>query len=1044
MTQTLTTIQWPSEWPFETNEDFQQVCIEITKLYKQFQSIAAKIPQRMHINVTELEFLHCQTCSVWETRLMARSLTTENFYEVICFNPLKLDEINSTIQRVEKVKQRAQNGLDVVHIQCFEDRRWELLQNFDKTMYIFVLFIDRGRFAPELTTKLLQRDFSAIEDAELAAAITSSLVQHDSQAPLAKQFLDIASCNASIAQFQSTYSTTYALLTQAAEGASVKDKAEAQTPLSQEIKGLRDVILRALKEERALTTQDKYSVATLYGFYRKFSHSKQLFMSLLSEVDEGVKGIVNYMIYYYAFMANQLDEKDKYLGLTIQIKSGLPDHLLTVLKALHLVSTKQQKLCVGLLQAQKEKLSGNGPLLRAVFRANLANVLRGMKSDDQKSAIVCYRQAFDMIKGEHPEHVLLPFLSHQSALVYSQLQNFIKSKNILENETMKYLASIYGENSYEASQLCKEIANQYLKLGHKQKAKDFLAKRLHNLEKSTEEHYIELADNYNQMATVLKEMGDRKSALTHLQAALELLDRYSDQEHKLRGMVLNNLGELLTNTGEFDDAKTAFIKALEINKDSQGLYSDETAKNYLNLGVLYKRIKQDGAAAESFEKCIDVKVKLLGLYHHEVGFLLNNLAIVHRDLGDYKQAFGFYERSLGIFRKSHGVTHPLVALSLSNMAMLQKSMGNIDQALNLYHDSLFITRQIQGEEHPDYAVTLKNLAMIHVQKGDYETALECMKRAYSVFRSTYGDNHSTVINLLQNIKTLKSKIASIEEEQRAKSETDLAQSSRLEDPKVIAARQRIEALYSMNYTQEEEKEFMPQKDLVDADELPPSVRRNSLRAEQLLSKPATNITDHRPTQQTQQTSDMTTLPEKVQEPQDELMSPAIKHILEEYSELEFEIGKAFQHLKQLSSSYFSIIVTNPKVLEKFCMGLVDELNNFPAPGEEVTEEGRNRVMLVYAENIHEAMRKEELSLDKDDPQHSAKPSEKEQTQHPQREEPEAVAEADEAMAEGEDQDAMQEIVAITGFDASKAQWAYFTSGRNKEDAINMLYDMYEA
>jgi len=905
---------FPAKWPFEEREEYLQACAQSAEWHKKFRKALSKKENKKEFYLDDLEFVSCFKVFSGHYQFTAIHLTTKEFYEVKFLNPVTVSDHKD----LERVIQEVGWNQELVYSEYFVDTKWELLQDFNKFSYCYVMVFKKKAYNEALLYQIFERDLSEVTEVELEKMCeefywqTTVLSNEDRDSRLSNALKNSPHYETN----KKAHPQIDDLLSRLGSKAKIQDEAAVASGKLQKIK---QEIVEDIKK-KGMPAEDRLLLAQLLGFLGKFSKTEQILNEMI-EAGEN-KGLLSYLLYYFAGLANQRELKEKYLKQALESsdKSQMNELFVTMLTALQAeVSNKRtEAAAIYESRAQKEEET----LLKAILLSNLAGIEYESGVEQCKNAITQYNKAMEIVAAIEPKHIFLPFFALKIAQVYAQLHNYAKAKGVLEDKAIKLTETIYGSDSFEMSQLYKELGILCTKLEMKRTGFDYFEKSLAIIEKEPELYYINITENLNFTALILKEAGDRQGALNQLHKGLKLLKEFGGLISPQRAILLNGMGELLTHMGDFNSALELIENALEINMYSPEKSSQEISRNYLNLGLLYKRMGHDSMAKDFFERCIEIKCGLKGESHFEVGALLNTLAILHRDMMDFDNALSYYQRSIDIYRK-YGENHPLIAATLNNMAIINKKIGKLDVALDLYQKSLAIAKVNVGEEHADYAITLNNIAVVYLQKNMDDLALKTMEQAYEILKKVCGENHQTAVNIQQNIIYLKNKVQSKQQEPGQKPEgTGTKEETKATGQSLGDV--PLSKNKSSNYYEEEKKEYRAPADYGN-DDLPPSLKKNPSKQE---------------SQQVSKGQQPDTKPEPKQDsPAQKIPDPKDVVIPELYLQCKSEISKALQNIYDTSPELFRSVVTDSQKFDGFCMGLIDTLEGYYASGSEISEEG---------------------------------------------------------------------------------------------------------
>jgi serine/threonine-protein kinase len=277
------------------------------------------------------------------------------------------------------------------------------------------------------------------------------------------------------------------------------------------------------------------------------------------------------------------------------------------------------------------------------------------------------------------------------------------------------------------------------------------------LDKGSEEIRSELEEQPEVRAALMSTMGvvyttlglyDR--ALPLLEEALELR-RQTLGEHLDVAQSLTELAFVLDQKGDYRTAEALDREALAMERRLLGSEHEVVADTMNDLAsVLYN--KGDSQAAEAlWREVLPMQRKLLGNDHAAVASTLNNLAGMAFDRGDYSGAAELWRETLEMHRSLTGEGHPVVASGLSNLAGALFEMGNARGAEVLHREALALRRKVFGVDHPDVAASLSNLAVVLREEGDAGEAGRLQSEALASRRKTLGHEHRDVAESLSGL-----------------------------------------------------------------------------------------------------------------------------------------------------------------------------------------------------------------------------------------------------------------------------------------------------
>ena len=263
-----------------------------------------------------------------------------------------------------------------------------------------------------------------------------------------------------------------------------------------------------------------------------------------------------------------------------------------------------------------------------------------------------------------------------------------------------------------------------------------------------------VAVSLNNLAALLRDMGDYAAAEPLFRRALAVAEKVLGPEHPETGASYSNLAGLLYHIGDYAAAEPLFLRALAIAEKAQGPEHPSTGTSLNNLAVLLRDIGDCARAEALLRRALAIYEKTLGPNHISTGGSLDNLAILLKNLGDYASAEPLYRRALAIAEKSQGPEHPSTGTTLNNLAGLLYAMGDYTASEPLFRRALAIAEKTQGPEHPDTGNRLNGLALLLKNLGDYASAEPLYRRALAIAEKSQGPEHPDTGNRLSNLAGL--------------------------------------------------------------------------------------------------------------------------------------------------------------------------------------------------------------------------------------------------------------------------------------------------
>jgi tetratricopeptide (TPR) repeat protein len=206
-------------------------------------------------------------------------------------------------------------------------------------------------------------------------------------------------------------------------------------------------------------------------------------------------------------------------------------------------------------------------------------------------------------------------------------------------------------------------------------------------------------------------------------------------------VLLNEVAGMLKALGEPRKAIDYYEQALAILKEVYGEKHPQVATALNNLGLAWNDLGGHRKAIQFFEQALAILKEVYGEKNQNVASALNNLGLAWNDLGETQKAFEYYEQALAIWKEVYGGRHHQVAAALNNLGGAWQALGESRKAIEYYEQALAIDEAVFGKEHPNVAIRLNNLGGAYFAQGQTKKAKPYFERAYAIWKKFFGDEH---------------------------------------------------------------------------------------------------------------------------------------------------------------------------------------------------------------------------------------------------------------------------------------------------------------
>ncbi|MCS6967975.1 MAG: tetratricopeptide repeat protein [Bernardetiaceae bacterium] len=279
-----------------------------------------------------------------------------------------------------------------------------------------------------------------------------------------------------------------------------------------------------------------------------------------------------------------------------------------------------------------------------------------------------------------------------------------------------YVESVKKYNSDKLVEELDKVVKNFKEMNAYQAAAVLLPIKADALKTSYGEQSMEYGTAIGELATVEFHAGQQQKAIADLQKGIEIVNQSKKKpEHEATLVeLMAQLASYLRQTGDKENTETALHNTIEHAKkinDKQLLY----ARAIDSLAFYYHSTGQTAKADSLFKLNIEVRRKNLTDKHPDYAMSLSNYADFLLAQGKPEIAESLLKQANAIDGAYYGrgsIEFTRSMLKLADLAALRK---NYPEALRLYRSILENQRKLQGEQSPDYQATLKKINELTAQ-----------------------------------------------------------------------------------------------------------------------------------------------------------------------------------------------------------------------------------------------------------------------------------------------------------------------------------------
>ena len=294
-----------------------------------------------------------------------------------------------------------------------------------------------------------------------------------------------------------------------------------------------------------------------------------------------------------------------------------------------------------------------------------------------------------------------------------------------------YLERLHETDGLRGASLHNALGSVYTAAGRFTDAAAEFEQSLASIESVLGEGHPEVAAPLNNLAVVLRELGDLERAEAAHRRELALAIETLGADHVDVALSRVNLASALLVQGKYVDAEAELRRALPTLEHGVGADHPNTSATRANLGAVLMEQGEYEEALVLHRQALAARERTLGPDHPETARSHNGLATVLQAQGQYAEALAEHRRARAIFEKTLGPDHPNVAGSHANIGGCLFAMGENASAAGEHRRAIEIFAKALGEDHLTVARARTNLADVLLAMGQTEEALEVAEQAWA-------------------------------------------------------------------------------------------------------------------------------------------------------------------------------------------------------------------------------------------------------------------------------------------------------------------------
>jgi CHAT domain-containing protein/lipopolysaccharide biosynthesis regulator YciM len=265
---------------------------------------------------------------------------------------------------------------------------------------------------------------------------------------------------------------------------------------------------------------------------------------------------------------------------------------------------------------------------------------------------------------------------------------------------------------------------------------------------------IEYAEETNNLAFILKQLGILEEVEQLYKEALEIYQSIFEGDHQFVALSLSNLGNLYHKQNKYSNAEVYYKKSLEMYQRVFKSDHQYVATSLCKLASLYRDQSNFSDAEILFKKSLEMYQRIIKGDHPYLCTSLHEIAKLYHLEGKFKEAETYYIESLAMVKRIYKGGHPYIATMQSSLALFYNDQGRFSDAVNLCKEALEMAKRIYKGDHEDVANKLNSLASIYHNQGKYTDSEVLYTEALEMYKRLFKGDHPGIASSINSLAKL--------------------------------------------------------------------------------------------------------------------------------------------------------------------------------------------------------------------------------------------------------------------------------------------------
>ncbi len=271
--------------------------------------------------------------------------------------------------------------------------------------------------------------------------------------------------------------------------------------------------------------------------------------------------------------------------------------------------------------------------------------------------------------------------------------------------------------------------------------KSLIIKKIHFPEVS-----LDIAESYNNLGLVYRELFDFEKALENYHKAVDIKTRLLEPENYSLAVSYRNIGDVLTINGDYKRALDYLEKSKEIVENTYGTYHLETAYTYFDLATFYLNIRFYEKALEYYGKCLKIQKSGLEKEPQNIGFAYSRIAQSYSEKNNFDKAIEYLRKAIALEEISKKKNNVWIGAYYNNIGIAYRHKENYSKALEYTKKALDMYLSVLNKNHLRVSNCYHSMGIIYEEIGAYSKAIEHTKNALDIRLEVYGEKHKIIAN----------------------------------------------------------------------------------------------------------------------------------------------------------------------------------------------------------------------------------------------------------------------------------------------------------